>query len=61
MSDLVTIKWNSNNQWFEAFMPDGTKIPKCLEIAIKDNFGKESFDKSGPITATINLMVKFEL
>lgn len=60
MSDKVTIKWNHENHWFEAFMPDGSKIPKCLEISIKDNYGKESAGKSGLMTATITLMVKLD-
>lgn len=58
MRDKVLIKWNNDKKWFEAIMPDGTIIPKCRDISIRDNF--ESTNYKGRLTATIELEVTFD-
>jgi superoxide dismutase len=58
--DKITIKWNNEMQFFEAFMPDGTKLPNCLQISIFDNFGSTEKIKAGMLTAKIEVFVKLE-
>ena len=58
--DAITIKWNSERMFFEAFMPNGEKLPTILSISISDNFGKEKRDKAGPLIATIEAIVNIE-
>ena len=58
--NAVKIKWNNEMKFFEAFMPNGDKIPHSLEISFRDNFGSDKIRRGGAITATINLFVNIE-
>ena len=54
--NAVTIKYNEERKFFEAYMPNGDKVPFARKITISDNFD----NSSGPITATIELFVNIE-
>jgi hypothetical protein len=58
--EKIVIKWNKERMFFEAFMPNGDKLPSCLQITLSDNFGKKENEKRNLLTATIEVFVTLE-
>ena len=54
--NAVSIRYNTERRYFEAYMPNGDKIPFARKITISDN----NYESSGPINATIELFVNIE-
>jgi hypothetical protein len=52
--NFVTIKLEDGV--FVAYLPDGQKLPHCLEISLSDNFNQ----RKQPITATIKCLVNIQ-